>query len=85
MLDEKGETVARFTTGQGEETEKQGAGMCRLPYGHYTLKEIVSPDGYKCSQKKEFTITFKDAAGWNYENGRSRCPGSWEDPDDEDG
>lgn len=61
VLDEKGETVARFTTGQGEETEKQGAGMCRLPYGHYTLKEIVSPDGYKCSQKKEFTITFKDA------------------------
>ena len=64
VLDEKGETVARFTTGQeesvgqetgqdtsGELTEKQGVGTCRLPYGHYTLKEIVSPDGYKCSQK----------------------------------
>lgn len=65
VLDEKGETVARFTTGQGlsDGTSENGAGIgtCTLPYGRYTLKEIVSPDGFKCSTEKKIAITWKGA------------------------
>lgn len=65
VLDENGEKVAGFTTGQestdGTLENCKGIGTCTLPYGRYTLKEIVSPDGFKCSTEKKFALTLKGA------------------------
>ncbi len=39
---------------------KDGYATCKLPYGHYKIKETKSPDGYnKNDTAKEFTLIFK--------------------------
>lgn len=57
VLDETGKKVAQFTTGVKED----GIGECMLPYGTYTLKEILPTDGFKCSAEKEIEIQWKSA------------------------
>ncbi|MGN1165765.1 MAG: SpaA isopeptide-forming pilin-related protein [Lachnospiraceae bacterium] len=65
IYNEDGNKVATIITGlKGEE----GVATCTLPYGKYTIKEIVAPDGFKPSEKKEFilsfeTVDYKDDAG----------------------
>lgn len=56
IYDDDGKEVARLTSG----TMKDGYATCKLPYGHYTIKETKSPDGYnKNDTAKEFTLDLK--------------------------
>ena len=53
IYDDEGKEAARLTSG----TLKDGYATCKLPYGHYTIKETKSPDGYnKNDTAKEFTL-----------------------------
>lgn len=53
IYDKKGNEVAVLTTGSMEE----GKALCKLPYGDYTIKEIVSPDGYNKNETEgHFTL-----------------------------
>ena len=56
IYDDEGKEAARLTSG----TLKDGYATCKLPYGHYTIKETKSPDGYnKNDTAKEFTLDLK--------------------------
>lgn len=56
IYDDDGKEVVRLTSG----TMKDGYATCKLPYGHYTIKETKSPDGYnKNDTAKEFTLDVK--------------------------
>lgn len=56
IYDDDGKEVARLTSG----TMKDGYATCKLPYGHYTIKETKSPDGYnKNDTAKKFTLDLK--------------------------
>lgn len=53
IYDDDGKEVARLTSG----TMKDGYATCKLPYGHYTIKEVSAPNGYnKNDAAKEFTL-----------------------------
>lgn len=53
IYDDDGKEIARLTSG----TMKDGYATCKLPYGHYKIKETKSPDGYnKNDTAKEFTL-----------------------------
>lgn len=53
IYDDDGKEVARLTSG----TMKDGYAICKLPYGHYTIKEVSAPNGYnKNDAAKEFTL-----------------------------
>ena len=53
IYDDDGKEVARLTSG----TMKDGYTTCKLPYGHYTIKEVSAPNGYnKNDVAKEFTL-----------------------------
>lgn len=56
IYDDEGKEAARLTSG----TLKDGYATCKLPYGHYTIKETKSPDGYnKNDTAKKFTLDLK--------------------------
>lgn len=56
IYDDEGKEAARLTSG----TLKDGYATCKLPYGHYTIKETKFPDGYnKNDTAKEFTLDLK--------------------------
>lgn len=53
VIYDDGKEVARLTSG----TMKDGYATCKLPYGHYTIKEVSAPNGYnKNDAAKEFTL-----------------------------
>lgn len=53
IYDDDGKEVARLTSG----TMKDGYASCKLPFGHYKIKELKAPDGYnKNDTAKEFTL-----------------------------
>lgn len=53
IYDDDGKEVARLTSG----TMKDGYATCKLPYGHYMIKEVSAPNGYnKNDAAKEFTL-----------------------------
>ena len=53
IYDDDGKEIARLTSG----TMKDGYATCKLPYGHYTIKEVSAPNGYnKNDAAKEFTL-----------------------------
>ena len=53
IYDDDGKEIARLTSG----TMKDGYATCKLPYGHYTIKEVSAPNGYnKNDTAKEFTL-----------------------------
>ena len=53
IYDDSGKEIAVLQTG----TYKDGAATCKLPYGHYTIRETNAPDGYnKNETEKEFTL-----------------------------
>ncbi len=53
IYDDDGKEIARLTSG----TMKDGYATCKLPYGHYKIKETKSPDGYnKNDTAKNFTL-----------------------------
>ena len=56
IYDDDGKEIARLTSG----TMKDGYATCKLPYGHYKIKETKSPDGYnKNDTAKEFTLDLR--------------------------
>ena len=56
IYDDDGKEVARLTSG----TMKDGYATCKLPYGHYTIKEVSAPNGYnKNDAAKEFTLDLR--------------------------
>ena len=56
IYDDDGKEIARLTSG----TMKDGYATCKLPYGHYKIKETKSPDGYnKNDTVKEFTLDLR--------------------------
>ena len=56
IYDDDGKEIARLTSG----TMKDGYATCKLPYGHYKIKETKSPDGYnKNDTAKKFTLDLK--------------------------
>ena len=53
IYDDDGKEIARLISG----TMKDGYATCKLPYGHYTIKEVSTPNGYnKNDAAKEFTL-----------------------------
>ena len=57
IYDDDGKEVARLTSG----TMKDGYATCKLPYGHYTIKEVSAPNGYnKNDAAKEFTLDLQN-------------------------
>lgn len=53
IYDDAGEKVATLSTG----SMKDGCATCKLPYGHYTIKEINAPDGYNKNETgRDFTL-----------------------------
>ena len=56
IYDDDGNEMAVLTTG----SMKDGYATCKLPYGHYTIKELLAPDGYnKNETNKEFTLNLE--------------------------
>lgn len=56
IYDDDGKEAAVLKTG----SMKDGYATCKLSYGHYTIREILAPDGYnKNESKKEFTLNLE--------------------------